>query len=92
MKVLALVLSALVVASLYEGVHGQAAGTCMGGTWAQNEYSVNEGGSLVITAQLPAGSRQDTVFLRWNIVEGSAEGNSTRVFTCNIIVGTPQLN
>lgn len=70
MKVLAWVLGALVVASLHEKVHCQCNG---GGTWEQSTYTVNEGGSITITAVL-ASPLSTTVVLRWTTVSGSATG------------------
>ena len=75
MKVLAWVLGALVVASLYEEVHCQ----CNGASWSQSTYSVDEGDNIVITAVLGS-SLTTTLFLRWSTAEISARGT---VCACN---------
>lgn len=75
MKVLAWVLGAFVVASLYEEVHCQ----CNGASWSQSTYSVEEGGNLDITAVLGSPLSSD-LFLLWSTVEISAMGT---VCACN---------
>lgn len=70
MKVLAWVLGALLVASLYEKVHCQ----CNGASWTESTYSVNEGDeTATITAELGSPS-SSPLLLRWSTAEISATG------------------
>lgn len=83
MKVVVLVLSALVLASLHHKVHGQC------GTWMQSPYSVGEGDNfLTITAQFSSASSEQR-FLQWSTRAGSAIGNQEISHTDAVVIQTP---
>ena len=68
MKVVALVVSALVLASLHHEVHSQC------GSWAQPSYTVSESDSFVtLTAQFSSTSSEQR-FLQWATSGDSATG------------------
>lgn len=74
MKVVALVWSALVLASLHREVYSQD--EC--GSWVQSSYAVSESdGFVTLTAQFSNASSED-LFLLWATRDDSATGNTRR--------------